>query len=115
MIKIPPKPSESPLFPYEVTLPSPQKPPKPKTKEAVQAKLTLPKKAIDILSRLSENVIVAAEIKAYLQNIVTFLRLHRAVDSGITPRATKHFDMLVKYNPTPPSLSSFRSSLFNLR
>ena len=27
---------------------------------------------------------------------MTFLRLHRAVDGGISPRATQHFDILVR-------------------
>ena len=40
---------------------------------------------------------MSAEVKAYLQNIVTFLRMNRAVGGGISPRATKHFDLLVKY------------------
>ncbi|KAL8908942.1 MAG: hypothetical protein Q9207_000518 [Kuettlingeria erythrocarpa] len=43
----------------------------------------------------SRGVTVTAEVKCYLQNIVTFLRLHRAVDGGITPRATKFFDTLI--------------------
>ena len=39
---------------------------------------------------------ITAEVKRYLQNIVVFLRLHRAVAGGISARATKHFDLLVK-------------------
>lgn len=49
------------------------------------------------LASLSDAVTVGAEVKAYLQNIVTFLRMNRAVEGGISPRATKHFDLLVKY------------------
>ena len=37
------------------------------------------------------------EVKQYQQNIVAFLRLHRAVAGGITAAATKHFDKLVRY------------------
>lgn len=48
------------------------------------------------LAELSKKVTVTAEMKAYLQNIVTFLRLHRAVGGGISPRATNHFDILVR-------------------
>lgn len=48
------------------------------------------------MAELSKKVTVTAEIKAYLQNIVTFLRLHRAVGGGISPRATNHFDILVR-------------------
>ncbi len=53
-------------------------------------------KDIRKLAHLSQEVTVAAEVKAYLQNIVTFLRMHRAVEGGISPRATRHFDLLVK-------------------
>jgi hypothetical protein len=29
-------------------------------------------------------------------NIVSFLRMHRAVDKGITPAATRHFEQLMR-------------------
>lgn len=29
-------------------------------------------------------------------NIISFLRMHRAVDQGITPAATRHFDQLIR-------------------
>ncbi len=64
-------------------------------------------KDIRKLAHLSEEVTVAAEVKAYLQNIVTFLRMHRAVEGGISPRATRHFDLLVKYNS--PTIFPFHS------
>ncbi|KAL8694460.1 MAG: hypothetical protein Q9218_000872 [Villophora microphyllina] len=51
---------------------------------------------IRYLIEKSRRVKVTAEIKCYLQNIVTFLRVHRAVDGGITPRATKSFDTMIK-------------------
>ncbi|KAI4197479.1 MAG: hypothetical protein LQ346_002993 [Caloplaca aetnensis] len=56
---------------------------------------TFTKNDIRNVIRQSRGVTVTAEVKCYLQNIVTFLRLHRAVDGGITPRATKYFDTLV--------------------
>jgi hypothetical protein len=37
------------------------------------------------------------EVKQYQQNIVAFLRLHRAVAGGISAAATRHFDKLAKY------------------
>ena len=49
-----------------------------------------------MLVELSQKVTVTAEIKAYLHNVVTFLRLHRAVGGGISPRATQHFEILVR-------------------
>lgn len=45
----------------------------------------------------SHAVMITAEVKRYLQNIIVFLRLHRAVAGGISARATKHFDLLVKW------------------
>lgn len=36
------------------------------------------------------------DILRYQMNIVSFLRMHRAVDGGITPAATKHLHQLVK-------------------
>lgn len=51
---------------------------------------------LDNLILHSHAVTITAEVKRYLQNIVVFLRLHRAVAGGISARATKHFDLLVK-------------------
>ncbi|KAF6222159.1 hypothetical protein HO133_001245 [Letharia lupina] len=49
------------------------------------------------LAEVSEDINFTAEIKAYQQNIITFLRLHRAVGSGVSPRATQHLTNLVQY------------------
>jgi hypothetical protein len=35
-------------------------------------------------------------VKQYQQNIISFLRLHRAVAGGISAPATKHFDKLTR-------------------
>ncbi|KAI9816859.1 MAG: hypothetical protein M1827_001504 [Pycnora praestabilis] len=51
---------------------------------------------VDLLISRSRITSVSAEIKRYLQNIVTFLRMHRGVAGGISAHATKHFDLLVK-------------------
>jgi hypothetical protein len=51
---------------------------------------------IDHLSNLSDHSTVSTEVKQYLQNIIAFLRLHRAVAGGISALATKHFDKLTK-------------------
>ena len=58
-------------------------------------------KDIQTLVNLSDATTISAEVKRYLQNIITFLRLNRAVGGGISPRATKHFDLLVKYAHFP--------------
>ncbi|KAL1966886.1 hypothetical protein VTN77DRAFT_3851 [Rasamsonia byssochlamydoides] len=43
-----------------------------------------------------DNVFVSAEVARYLQNIVVFLRLNRAVAGGISAKATNHFLLLAK-------------------
>ena len=53
-------------------------------------------KEIQILTELSSAVTITAEVKRYLHNIATFLRLHRAVAGGISAQASKHFDLLVR-------------------
>ena len=50
------------------------------------------------IAELSGNINFNAEIRAYQQNILAFLRLHRAVGSGISPRATQHLISLAKYS-----------------
>lgn len=52
---------------------------------------------IEQLSTLAAEATVSVEVKQYQQNIVAFLRIHRAVAGGITATTTKHFDKLVKY------------------
>jgi hypothetical protein len=52
---------------------------------------------IEHLSKLSEHITVSVEIKAYQQNIICFLRTHRAVAGGVSAAATQHFDRLSKY------------------
>jgi hypothetical protein len=39
---------------------------------------------------------VNIDVFRYQMNIVSFLRMHRAVADGITPTATKHFGQLMK-------------------
>jgi len=48
------------------------------------------------LDNQSANVTMDAEINRYIHNIISFLRLHRAVKGGVTPIATKQFERLVK-------------------
>jgi len=46
---------------------------------------------------MADEVSVSIEVKQYQQNIISFLRLHRAVAGGISAVATQHFDKLTKY------------------
>ncbi|KAI1135686.1 hypothetical protein F5Y05DRAFT_394174 [Hypoxylon sp. FL0543] len=51
------------------------------------------------LALLARQVNMDVEVLRYLMNIITFLRMHRAVapaGGGITPHATKHFEQLSK-------------------
>ncbi|KAI9683848.1 MAG: hypothetical protein M1829_004182 [Trizodia sp. TS-e1964] len=60
------------------------------------------------------NVAIHAEVKRYMQNIIVYLRLHRAVAGGISPRATKHFDKLVRCLAPLNSLNYVTPSLVAL-
>jgi len=46
---------------------------------------------------MGDAAVITPEVRRYLQDIVTFLRLERGVDSGLTPRATSEFVALAKY------------------
>ncbi|KAK0614114.1 hypothetical protein B0T14DRAFT_437318 [Immersiella caudata] len=51
---------------------------------------------IALLAQLSRQVRVDVDVARYQMNIISFLRTHRAVGSGITPTATKHFEQLMR-------------------
>lgn len=51
---------------------------------------------ISNLRQLSLRVSVDIDVTRYQMNIVSFLRMHRAVGGGISPQATRHFEMLMK-------------------
>lgn len=71
---------------------------------------------VEELRKRAEGTVVSVEVKAYMMNIVAFLRLHRAVGSHITQAATKHFDKLVRYESLfPLPLSIFLTMLRHLR
>lgn len=39
---------------------------------------------------------VDIDVVRYQMNIISFLRMHRAVRGGVSPTATKHFEQLIK-------------------
>jgi hypothetical protein len=49
---------------------------------------------IDRLAKLSAEVKITSEVRAYIHNIVVFMRLHRAVEGGVSAMATRHFTTL---------------------
>ncbi|KAI9790692.1 MAG: hypothetical protein M1816_004833 [Peltula sp. TS41687] len=51
---------------------------------------------ISELTSRSQAVTLGIDCDRYLHNIVVFLRLHRAVAGGISPRATKHFEQFAR-------------------
>ena len=56
-------------------------------------------KQIQVLSKSAESVTVSIDVKRYLHDVLIFLRRHRAVAGGVTPLATKHFELLARYTP----------------
>lgn len=48
------------------------------------------------LRQASVRISVDIDVTRYQMNIVSFLRMHRAVAGGITPQATRHFETLIK-------------------
>lgn len=48
------------------------------------------------LRQLPLRVAVDIDVTRYQMNVVSFLRMHRAVGGGITPQATRHFETLMK-------------------
>lgn len=51
---------------------------------------------VNQLAQLSQQVAVEVEVTRYQMNIVSFLRMHRAVRDGISPAATKHFGKIMR-------------------
>ncbi|KKA27032.1 hypothetical protein TD95_004347 [Thielaviopsis punctulata] len=49
-----------------------------------------------MLTNLSNKVSIDTEVLRYQLNIIAFLRLHRAVSSGISPTATRHLEKLCR-------------------
>lgn len=57
---------------------------------------------IEHLFHLADEAIVSVELKRYQQDIIAFLRVHRAVAGGISAVASKHIDKLAKYFSSLP-------------
>ncbi|OCL06391.1 hypothetical protein AOQ84DRAFT_297062 [Glonium stellatum] len=69
---------------------------------------------IETLITLTAAVRMSPEVRAYLHNIVVFMRLHRAVAGGISAIATRHFSTLVRALAPLHSLSYVSPSLVAL-
>ncbi|KAK4163545.1 hypothetical protein QBC43DRAFT_319277 [Cladorrhinum sp. PSN259] len=51
---------------------------------------------ISLLAQLATETHLSVDVLRYQMNIVSFLRMHRAVMGGVSPQATKHFENLAK-------------------
>lgn len=66
------------------------------------------------LTKLTASVRISSEVRAYLHNIVVFMRLHRAVAGGISAMATRHFNTLAHVLAPLHSLEYVHPSLVAL-
>lgn len=53
-------------------------------------------KDVNDLAKLSQQVEADVDVTRYQMNIISFLRMHRAVADGISPAATKHLEQLAR-------------------
>ncbi|KAF1846868.1 uncharacterized protein K460DRAFT_280504 [Cucurbitaria berberidis CBS 394.84] len=70
-------------------------PPYAPVRDKAQA-IMLPPEDLTHLTTLMSQVKISPEVRAYLYNIVVFMRLHRAVAGGISAMATRHFDTIAR-------------------
>ncbi|OAL05195.1 hypothetical protein IQ06DRAFT_212865 [Phaeosphaeriaceae sp. SRC1lsM3a] len=68
-------------------------PPTGRTKGEKQGVIFSQEDLADLASR-TKDVKISSEVRAYLHNIIVFMRLHRAVAGGISALATRHFNTL---------------------
>lgn len=59
--------------------------------------VSIPAAVLDNLKAMAEDVTIGIEIKRHMLDIVIFLRMHRAIAGGASARATKDFELLVRY------------------
>ena len=52
---------------------------------------------VEHLTSLANDAVVSIELKRYQQDIISFLRVHRAVAGGVSAASSKHLDQLSKY------------------
>ncbi|KAI5811092.1 hypothetical protein DFH27DRAFT_531396 [Peziza echinospora] len=63
---------------------------------SVPQNLLFSSQELDTLTNLAETAHLSTEIKRYIMDIIVFLRMHRGVAGGISAKATKDFEHLVK-------------------
>lgn len=65
--------------------------------ESAKQSRMISREVIDKIRAIGETTGITPEVRRYMQDVVTFLRLDRGVDGGITPRASTQFVALAKY------------------
>ncbi|KAK9493550.1 hypothetical protein V1508DRAFT_88503 [Lipomyces doorenjongii] len=53
-------------------------------------------KDIDTLSSIGNSVCISADIRRYMHDIMVFLRMHRAIRGGVSARASRDFELLIR-------------------
>lgn len=53
-------------------------------------------KEVELLSSMIGSVTISADVRRYMHDIMVFLRMHRAIRGGISARASKDFELLLK-------------------
>lgn len=94
--------------------PQPQSQPQPPQLQPqllplVRARAFVPLAVVDDIRARAGDVAISSEIRRYLLDIVVFLRMHRAVKSGLTAQATIDFEVLVKC-VIPPTIPAHEPS-----
>jgi len=62
----------------------------------------IPASDIDTLAHQSSIATASVEVRRYQHNVISFLRLHRAVGGGISAMGTKYFEKLTRYKVFHP-------------
>lgn len=76
--------------------------------------ILVPKDMVDTIKSMADDVTISIEIRRYMFDLVVFLRMHRAVAGGISARATKDFEELVRCLAPLHSLDFVTPSLASL-
>ena len=66
------------------------------TRSAGSGRALLSESDVAMLAKASQEVNVDVDVLRYQMNVVSFLRMHRAVAGGISPTATKHLEQLMR-------------------
>ncbi|KAK9455404.1 hypothetical protein V1511DRAFT_500355 [Dipodascopsis uninucleata] len=63
---------------------------------AFKQQAILTAKDLETLSMMANNVSISSDVRRYIHDIIVHLRMHRAVRGGVSARASKDFETLIK-------------------